>query len=102
MSVSSEFSEIENTLNINIDGRFGYDCHQDFTLAYKQLSQAAAKKFIIDLSRASYMDSAALGMLLVLRERVGGDRSDITLTGANREIQKVLDIANFEKLFKIK
>ena len=58
MSVSSEFSETENTLNINIDGRFGYDCHQGFTSAYKQLSQAAAKKFIIDFSRASYMDSA--------------------------------------------
>ena len=67
MSVSSEFSETENTLNINIDGRFGYDCHQDFTSAYRQLSQAAAKKFIIDFSRASYMD-----------------------------------IANFEKLFRVK
>ncbi|MEJ2214167.1 MAG: STAS domain-containing protein [Gammaproteobacteria bacterium] len=102
MSVSSEFSETENALKIKIDGRFGYELHQDFTSCYKHLPQAAAKKLIIDLSRASYIDSAALGMLLVLRERVGGDRSDITLTGANREIEKVLDITNFEKLFKVK
>ena len=70
MSISSEFSETENTFNINIiniDGCIGYDCHQDFTSAFKQLTQAAAKKFIIDFIRASYMD-----------------------------------IANFEKLFRVK
>lgn len=101
MPVSSQFSSADNTLNITIEGRFDYDCHQDFSTSYKELSQPAQKKYLIDLSRVNYMDSSALGMLLVLRERVGGDRSDITLVGANSEIKKVLDIANFEKLFTV-
>ena len=102
MPVSSQFSSADNTLKINIDGRFDYDCHQDFSASYKELPQAAQKKYVIDLTGVSYLDSSALGMLLVLRERVGGDRSDITLLGANKDIKRVLDIASFEKLFTVK
>jgi anti-anti-sigma factor len=47
------------------------------------------------------MDSAALGMLLVLRERAGGNKANITLTGYNKSVGLILEISRFEKLFKL-
>ena len=101
MPLSSQYNALENTVKIKIDGRFDYECHQEFSAAYRELPDTAQKKFIIDLSKVSYLDSTALGMLLLLRERAGGDRSDITLQGARPEIKKILDITNFKQLFKL-
>ena len=47
------------------------------------------------------MDSSALGMLLILRERAGGDAAKISIKNRNPEIKKILEISNFEKVFKI-
>ncbi len=88
-------------LNIKIRGRFEFSHHHQFREAYAKTNPESTK-FVIDLSETSYMDSAALGMLLVLRERAGGNNSDITLSGCNQEVQKILEITNFHNLFKIK
>ena len=40
-------------------------------------------------------------MLLMLRESVGGENAEVTLRNCDGEIQKILAIANFQKLFTI-
>ena len=47
------------------------------------------------------MDSSALGMLLLLRERAGGDRAAIEITHCSPEIRKIFAVSNFDRLFKI-
>ena len=54
------------------------------------------------MTDADYMDSSALGMLLLLREHAGGDNAKIEVVGCKPEIKKILAIANFQKLFDIK
>ncbi len=88
-------------VKIKIYGRFEFSQHQHFREAYADV-QPEKTSFIIDLSDTSYMDSAALGMLLVLRERAGGVESDITLSGFNHSISQILEISHFQNLFKLK
>jgi anti-anti-sigma factor len=56
---------------------------------------------VVDLQATDYMDSSALGMLLVLRERAGGDRAQIRIVNCKPEIRRILDIARFGQLFQI-
>ena len=77
---------------INISGRFDFNLYQDFRNAYKQSDNPAAARYVIDMSGADYMDSSALGMLLLLRERAGGDKANISITGCNGEIKKIFSI----------
>ena len=86
-------------LKIKISGRFEFSQHQQFREAYAGVDPKSTS-FIIDLAGASYMDSAALGMLLILRERAGGLNADITLAGFNHSIRQILQISHFENLFK--
>lgn len=100
MSVQASIDQGANSVTINISGRFDFKSHQDFRQAYEQVNGKGVK-YVVDLSRAEYMDSSALGMLLMLREYAGGDGSDVRIANARGEIKNILDISNFEKLFKI-
>ena len=71
-----------------------------FDLHYADTSGESVE-YEINLSGTDYLDSSALGMLLLLRQHAGGDTSKINITKASEDVRKVLDVANFGKLFNI-
>lgn len=99
MSVTSERSEDGQQLTIKIRGRFDFAAHQEFRSAYEE--SPGFSRFVVDLQGASYLDSSALGMLLLLRDHAGGERADVRLTNCNDDVLKILAISNFNKLFRI-
>lgn len=100
-NISVERTDQETT--INIKGRFNFEMHSQFRTAYQEDTSKGKKgrKFVIDLSGTEYIDSSALGMLLLLREEAGTNESDIEIVNAKPEIKKILETANFQRLFKI-
>ncbi len=100
MSISSECSPNGETLIIKVSGRFDFSSHHDFREAYEQAGKGV-KSYLIDMSEASYLDSSALGMLLLLRDHVGSSEADIQITQCNPEVLKIFKISNFEQLFQI-
>jgi anti-anti-sigma factor len=101
MSISSSLSADEQELRISIEGRFDFSSHSEFRKAYEDL-EARVGSYIVDMSGASYLDSSALGMLLLLRDYAGGDNANICIADCNDDIKKILAISNFEQLFTIK
>jgi len=101
MTLTTQISNDGNTFTISINGRFDFNLYKDFRDSYEASLNKGNIKFIIDLSQTEYMDSSALGMLLVLKERTGGDNSSIALKNCNKEIKNILSISNFDKLFSI-
>ncbi|WP_120995458.1 STAS domain-containing protein [Stutzerimonas urumqiensis] len=100
MTITSQLSADDQELTIHIRGRFDFSTHQAFRDAYQSVG-ATPQRYVVDLKEATYLDSSALGMLLLLRDHAGGDKSDIRLVHCNSEVRKVLAISNFEQLFKI-
>lgn len=98
MTVMSELSD--DQLTIHVEGRFDYSLHQRFRQCYEQLETAPAA-YTVDLGKATYMDSSALGMLLLLREHGGGDDAKVRLVNCSPDVRKILTISNFEQLFEI-
>ena len=102
MSLSTQISEDGRTVTISISGRFDFGIHREFRNAYEKAEITEANpKFVVDLGGTDYMDSSALGMLLLLREHAGGDKSDVAIVNCRPVIKEILDIANFDKLFAI-
>ncbi|WKJ92460.1 STAS domain-containing protein [Methylomonas montana] len=87
-------------LSIRVRGRFDFGVHNEFREATKLL-ESGIKLIDVDLSGTDYMDSSALGMLLVLRDKVAGDKSAIRIKNARAEVKKILEIASFDKLFTL-
>lgn len=100
MSISSSVSADGSVLTINIAGRFDFSSHQDFRRSYES-TERAPEKYVVDMKETSYLDSSALGMLLLLRDYAGGDDSNISIVNCNDDVKKILSISNFEQLFTI-
>ncbi|PNB40594.1 anti-anti-sigma factor [Pseudomonas sp. FW305-17] len=89
MAVETDFSQEGKKLTIKVKGRFDFGKHQEFRDAYER-RQPRPDSVVVDLKDTTYLDSSALGMLLLLRDHVGGESPDIRVVHAN-----------FEKLFDI-
>jgi len=100
MPLTIQRSDDGRVVTITISGRFDFDLHQEFRQAFEHAEEEDAR-YVIDLAQAEYMDSSAIGMLLLLRERAGGDRADIAIVNCSPAINKILTISNFHKLFKV-
>lgn len=87
-------------MTIQINGRFDFDSHYEFRDSC-MAGDHSASHYIIDMSGTEYMDSSALGMLLLLREEAGNDNSNITISHCRPEIKRILEIAHFNRLFKV-
>ncbi|MFK7864436.1 MAG: STAS domain-containing protein [Pseudohongiellaceae bacterium] len=100
MTIESCASQSGEELTISIEGRFDFSAHQEFRDCYEQI-EADPDSYVVDLNRTTYLDSSALGMLLLLRDHAGGDNAEVRIVNCNRDVKKILTISNFEQLFSI-
>ena len=86
-----------------MSGRFDFEVHRNFKNAYLSLiDNAAVREIGIEMSKVDYLDSAALGMLMLLNERAKEARKQVTLLNASGVALQVMEVANFSKIFNIK
>ena len=99
MGLSAILSDDGSLLTMAIDGRFDFNIHSEFRNSYRDLP--ATTRFDIDLAKATFMDSSAMGMLLLLREHVGEKTNSIRLLNCGPEVRKILSISNLDKMFVV-
>ena len=99
MPVQHKYDEKEKSLTISITENFNFDTHAKFRDAYRDLKPEDVKSITVNLRNASYMDSSALGMLLLLDEEFPDIR--ISISNCPEYIQQVLDVSNFHQKFDI-
>jgi anti-anti-sigma factor len=88
---------------IVLEGRFDFGSHRDFKTSYETpLGASDVRELEIDMGGVEYLDSSALGMLLILRERAGATNKRVAITNCRGAVKQVLDIANFSKLFPMR
>ncbi len=87
---------------ILLAGRFDFNDHRAFKASYDSLLQQAGLKTLeIDLAGIEYLDSSALGMMMLMRERAQAVGKAVVLIRPGSMVAQILDIANFSKLFTI-
>ena len=87
---------------LHMKGRFDFDVHRSFKEVYDPLlHQKGINSMEIDLGDVEYLDSSALGMLLLVRERAEAVGKHVILSRPSPTVAQILDIANFKKLFTI-
>lgn len=99
MSINTTTEDGGKTLVLNVSGYFDFSLHKEFRQAYK--GSEGVRRFVVDLRETEYMDSSALGMLLLLREFATEQGGEVVLRNCSREVRKILEIANFQRLFRI-
>jgi len=99
MGINTTVSENGGQVTIAVAGNFDFQLYDEFRASYADTAGEGVS-YVVDLVDTDYLDSSALGMLLLLREHAGGESSDIEIVRAAPEVRKILDVANFAKLFR--
>ncbi len=100
MQIQTTIREARGVLAL--EGSFDFNTHKDIRRACDNvLGQPAVRALELDLARVQYLDSSALGMLLILRDRAEEHGKQVILSGATGTVRQVLEIANFDKLFTL-
>jgi anti-anti-sigma factor len=101
MQISEKIEDA--TAHLGLEGRFDFHSHRDFRTAYEAvLAKTEIREIVIDFNRVEYLDSSALGMLLLLREKAEASNKKIALANLSGSVKQVMEIANFGKLFTIR
>lgn len=101
MSCVIDVNRMADQIVISLRGRFNHEIHADFKAVVAELKEAAANALVVDLSGVKEMDSSALGLLLLLRQTLGGKSANIRISGSSGAIRKILQVANFQRFFPI-
>ncbi len=99
MTIHAISSDQGDTLTIRVSGNLDFKSHAEFRRAYEDAG-ARPRSVVIDLAAVDYIDSAALGMLLLLRQHFG-EGVVITVANPKSAVAKILQVANFHRLFKV-
>ena len=100
MAIKTFVSDDDKHVTIAIDDRFDFSLHQQFRDSYNQCL-VEGTLFTLDLSNTSYMDSSALGMILLLKDHVEKLSGTLKIVKPNDAVNKILEIAQFHRLMTI-
>ena len=99
--MKTEISERSDYTEIRLEGRFDHTVTREFRVAVTDALQHAPAELRVDLGAVDYLDSAALGMLLMAKEMAETASKTVSLANARGNVGKVLDFAKFKVIFKI-
>ena len=85
-----------------LKGRFDFTCHRGFKQAYEDaFAGAGVSELVVYMGQVEYLDSSALGMLLLLRDKGKAMGKPVSLANCAGTVRDVLRVANFDKLFTL-
>lgn len=88
--------------HLSVQGRFDFAVHKTFKEHYMEiLSTPEITEVNIDLEDVKFIDTAALGMLVLLLERAQKANKSVVLTQSSGMVSDLLHMANFDKIFAI-
>ena len=88
---------------IRLTGRFDFSGHREFKQCYEAaLGQPEVRSIDVDLEAVEYLDSSALGMLLLLKEQADARAMPVSLLNCAGMVREILDVANFGVVFSMR
>lgn len=86
---------------LTLKGKFTFTDNTAFRSILAQIAGSSVQQVIFDLSQVEFIDSAALGMLLLAHDEASKHQKPVILRGATGQVSKMIHMARFENYFTI-
>jgi len=83
--------------DVQLEGKFTFADNAKFRELLKALQNESLQSCGVDLSRLEFMDSAGLGMLILLKDTSVQSKFSLTLKKPQGQVEKILRISKFEE-----
>lgn len=87
------------TCEIFFTGTFTFTDNATFKQVLELVDSPQVRSFILDFSGVDFIDSAVLGMMMILRSTAAVRGQNITIRGAQNQVEKVMRMSQFDTKF---
>jgi len=90
--------EDASSVTVQLNGELTVSDEEQFRTLCTDVTARAGTKCIVDLTQLSFLDSAGLGLMLVLKEMCDEAGKQVFLRVGNSPVRDILDISEFSSL----
>ena len=84
-----------------LPNRFDYSYHRKFDAESIPLFESnTCKEIVLDFSDVEYIDSAAIGMMVLLQKKCVNSQKLVKIKGVHGMTADILDMAHMKKIFE--
>lgn len=94
-------NENGNEREIMMEGSFGFEDNSVVELLVESLGAGQGGNIVLNLSRLEKIDSAGLGMIVLIKDEVVATGGSFVVRGATGQVQKMLDVSRFGQLMTV-
>jgi anti-anti-sigma factor len=87
-----------NAFEVAMRGSFTFSDNESFRDLVLQVGKGEMKSCLLDIAGVDFIDSAGLGLLVLIKEAADRARVDIRMRGAQGQVRKMLDISQFAEV----
>ena len=95
------FNAKDGSLEIVLKNKFTFQDNKIFAPILEDVAKSIYKTVTIDLKNAEFIDSAALGILLLTRDKCEKSFSKLVIKNPTGQVKQMFDISRFNDLFDI-
>lgn len=98
-----ELTTTATAMTLRLAGRFDFSTRNQFmSQVEKAVAQATAPEVSVDMGKVDYIDSSALGMLLMFRDIAKKHNKTVVLQNAQGQVRATLATAQLDRLFPMR
>lgn len=90
------------TATYHLRGSFTFEDNPRFRAIIQSIPEQKIKSLVVDLAAVDFMDSAALGMLLLLHDEAKQHNARVTVANPVGQVRKLLEISMLDTYLGIK
>ena len=90
--------EIHNhKVTLKLEGNFTYTQRKPFQEMLKAVNVEPMEHVVIDLSQVAFLDSAALGLLMISHRQLQAEKRTLSLAYPQPTVRQIIELANLHK-----
>lgn len=91
----------QGTYNVSLAGKFTFSDHLEFRNLLQQIADNNVTQVVLHMENVDFVDSAALGMLLLALDESEKHQKRLVISGAVGQVKKMFDMARFNTIFNM-
>ncbi len=94
------FQTANAMFSATLRGNFTFGDNPEFRIVLEKLADPDIKQVVLNMRQVGFVDSAALGMLLLAHDEAEKHKKPLLLEGVNGQVKHIFEMARFDRFFK--
>jgi anti-anti-sigma factor len=100
-SMQIERSSTHGAVVVRIEGRFEFGTRNEYKRLIGQIVQEGHRRLVVDLEGVTFLDSSALGLLLLTDQNFKLKKGNFSLVKPTGYVRQVIELANLPRVIPV-